>query len=34
MLRIQKPLLEVSKEAYEFAVKDYDKAQAVFSKHF
>ena len=34
MLRIQKPLLEVSKEAYEFAVKDYDKAQSVFFKHF
>lgn len=34
MLRIQKPLLEVSKEAYELAVEDYEKTQAVFAKHF
>jgi hypothetical protein len=34
MLRIQKPLLEVSQEAYKLAIEDYEEAQVVFDKYF
>jgi hypothetical protein len=34
MLRVQKPLLEVSQEAYKLAIEDYEEAQAVFDKYF